>query len=197
MGVKHSDGSKYIFYTIVYWSWCISAYGCKLQEYLYDISHVQLFATPWTVACQVSPSMKISGKNTGVDCLFLLTGLSCFIPPSLSFFLPFLSWGMYFTKILLLLLTQRTSLQLPKRKGGGINQKFGIKINTLLYLKYSKDLLYSIGNYTQDLIVTYNGKVSKKNIDLDICRQWQPTPVLLPGKSHGQRSLVGCSPWGH
>ena len=28
-------------------------------------------------------------------------------------------------------------------------------------------------------------------------RQWQPAPVLLPGKSHGQRSLVGCSPWGH
>ena len=27
-------------------------------------------------------------------------------------------------------------------------------------------------------------------------RQWQPTPVLLPGKSHVQRSLVGCSPWG-
>ena len=25
--------------------------------------------------------------------------------------------------------------------------------------------------------------------------QWQPTPVLLPGKSHGWRSLVGCSPW--
>ena len=28
-------------------------------------------------------------------------------------------------------------------------------------------------------------------------RQWHPTPVLLPGKSRGQRSLVGCSPWGH
>ena len=27
-------------------------------------------------------------------------------------------------------------------------------------------------------------------------RKWQPTPVLLPGKSHGRRSLVGCSPWG-
>ena len=26
-------------------------------------------------------------------------------------------------------------------------------------------------------------------------RQWQPTPVLLPGKSHGRRSLVNCSPW--
>ena len=27
-------------------------------------------------------------------------------------------------------------------------------------------------------------------------RQWHPTPVLLPGKSHRRRSLVGCSPWG-
>ena len=27
-------------------------------------------------------------------------------------------------------------------------------------------------------------------------QQWHPTPLLLPGKSHGQRSLVGCSPWG-
>ena len=27
-------------------------------------------------------------------------------------------------------------------------------------------------------------------------RQWHPTPVLLPGKSHGRRSLVGCRPWG-
>ena len=27
--------------------------------------------------------------------------------------------------------------------------------------------------------------------------QWHPTPVLLPGNSHGWRSLVGCSPWRH
>ena len=27
-------------------------------------------------------------------------------------------------------------------------------------------------------------------------RKWQPTPVLLPGESHGWRSLVGYSPWG-
>ena len=27
-------------------------------------------------------------------------------------------------------------------------------------------------------------------------RKWQPAPVFLPGKSCGQRSLVGCSPWG-
>ena len=28
-------------------------------------------------------------------------------------------------------------------------------------------------------------------------REWLPTPVLLPGKSHGQRSQEGYSPWGH
>ena len=31
------------------------------------------------------------------------------------------------------------------------------------------------------------------NFDLT---QWHPIPVLLPRKSHGQRSLEGCSPWG-
>ena len=31
---------------------------------------------------------------------------------------------------------------------------------------------------------------------IKIAKQWQPTPVLLPGKSHGWSSLVGCSPWG-
>ena len=40
-------------------------------------------------------------------------------------------------------------------------------------------------------------------LSVDVCmcvcrrRQWHPTPVLLPGKSHGRRSLVGCSPWDH
>ena len=28
-------------------------------------------------------------------------------------------------------------------------------------------------------------------------RAWQPTPIFLPGESRGQRSQVGCSPWGH
>ena len=28
-------------------------------------------------------------------------------------------------------------------------------------------------------------------------RRWPPTPVFLPGKSHGQRNLVGYSPWGY
>ena len=31
---------------------------------------------------------------------------------------------------------------------------------------------------------------------LDWRREWQPTPIFLPGVSHGQRSLAGYSPWG-
>ena len=34
------------------------------------------------------------------------------------------------------------------------------------------------------------------NLNIQI-RQWHPTPLLLAGESHGWRSLVGCSPWGH
>ena len=38
----------------------------------------------------------------------------------------------------------------------------------------------------------YNGVIIHLEPDR---RQWHPTPVLLPGKSHGRRSLEGCSPW--
>ena len=34
------------------------------------------------------------------------------------------------------------------------------------------------------------------SLGLSSASSWHPTPVLLPGKSHGRRSLVGCSPWG-
>ena len=40
------------------------------------------------------------------------------------------------------------------------------------------------------------GKDLKRHRQRQRRRQWQPTPVLLPGKSHGRRGLVGCSPWG-
>ena len=50
--------------------------------------------------------------------------------------------------------------------------------------------------------VLFNGAGVHRSIQLGVLaqgrrkRQWHPTPVLLPGKSHGQSSLVGCSPWG-
>ena len=46
-------------------------------------------------------------------------------------------------------------------------------------------------------IVCHDFKLYYKAIVIKWRRKWQPTPVYLPGESHGQRSLVGCSPWGH
>ena len=37
-------------------------------------------------------------------------------------------------------------------------------------------------------------EVSSRKLE-HFVQRWHPTPVLLPGKSHGQRSLVGCIPW--
>ena len=41
-----------------------------------------------------------------------------------------------------------------------------------------------------------NFSVQKQNLHKYWRRQWHSTPILLPGESHGRRSLVGCSPWG-
>ena len=51
-------------------------------------------------------------------------------------------------------------------------------------------------NYDQE--GPYKGETKRDALEkgLPWRRQWQPTPVLLPGKSHGWRSLVGCSSWG-
>ena len=43
-------------------------------------------------------------------------------------------------------------------------------------------------------ILVWKGSLCR-SILLDWRRQWQPTPVLLLGKTHGRKSLVGCSPW--
>ena len=45
-------------------------------------------------------------------------------------------------------------------------------------------------------VVSFKCKINK-TWQLHGRRQWHPTPVLLPGKSYGWRSLEGCSPWSH
>ena len=59
----------------------------------------------------------------------------------------------------------------------------------------SENLFFSKGDYSK--VRHHPPKALDKVAFLYRRRQWHPTPVLLPGKSHGWRSLVGCSPWGH
>ena len=63
--------------------------------------------------------------------------------------------------------------------------------STSKYIKFLKFLKCSVKNFFNVDIYIYISSSSKSHQR----RQWHPTPVLLPGKSHGQRSLVGCGPW--
>ena len=84
-------------------------------------------------------------------------------------------------------------------------REFGIDMHTLLYLKWivHKDLPYSTGGLCS---ILFNNLNRERMQDTQVwslggedpCRRkWQPTPVFLSRESHGQRSLAGCSPWGH
>ena len=81
-----------------------------------------------------------------------------------------------------------------------IRNKFFIFMTFLKYLFSSLDAigkhLFPFHSLLQEWVQRHS-----KEIEYDYGnnwrRQWQPTPVLLPGKSHGRRGLVGCSPWGH
>ena len=66
-------------------------------------------------------------------------------------------------------------------------------VNRLVYV-----LLYLLlrPNTSKLYIHTTLSLVFKRGCTSRWRRQWHPTPVLLPGKSHGRRSLVGCSPSG-
>ena len=65
------------------------------------------------------------------------------------------------------------------------NQSFWLHFKFKSYFKKSWIQIFEIFS---DYLFIYSSVYQR--------RQWHPTPVILPGKSHGWRSLVGCSPWG-
>ena len=77
-----------------------------------------------------------------------------------------------------------------------------IKIRRKIYLKQN-DIAIKILIFEVIWIIYLFLTLTHDGSWVDIClpqflwrRQWHPTPVLLPGKSRGQMSLVGCGPWG-
>ena len=84
------------------------------------------------------------------------------------------------------------------RNAGLEEVQAGIKIagRTINNLRYADDTIFMAESEEElksllmkDLLISSNFMTRR--------RQWHPTPVLLPGKSHGWRNLVGCSPLGH
>ena len=62
-------------------------------------------------------------------------------------------------------------------------------LNCLLFIRTPASLVAQTGKNLPSMRETWLGKIPWR-------RKWQPAPVFLPGKSHGQRSLAGYSPWG-
>ena len=90
---------------------------------------------------------------------------------------------------------------------GQVPAQFTWNITTLLIgytpiqNKKLKNVSLSVKSFLKHFIDNMKMKTSQNNFNLNISsiklrrRQWQPTLVLLPGKSHGRSTLVGCSPW--
>ena len=53
------------------------------------------------------------------------------------------------------------------------------------------------GSDSKKLLAMQETQVQPLGQEDPLGREWQPTPIFLPGKSHGLRSLKGYSPWGH
>ena len=81
----------------------------------------------------------------------------------------------------------RTRLKQLSTTSRKISKLLEVKIFTTS-LKSKLAICITFLNMFFDLIIDTSRNLSWR-------RQWHPTPVLLPGKSHRQRSLVGCSPW--
>ena len=65
----------------------------------------------------------------------------------------------------------------------------------LIFLKFTNYFKLAYGFsflHRASCVLYYRQKICGK---IKIKIHWRPTPVLLPGESHGQRSLVDCSPW--
>ena len=56
---------------------------------------------------------------------------------------------------------------------------------------------FLVAHSVKSLPVMQDTRVQSLSWEDPLRRDWHPTPVFLPGESHGQRSLVGFSPWSH
>ena len=129
-------------------------------------SHVWLFETPWTTACQALLSMEFSRQEYWTELPFPLPGDLPYpgIEP-MSLMSTALAGGFFITSAL--------AWKIPWMEEPGRLQSMGS-------LRVGLDWATSLSLFTF----------------MHWRRKWEPTPVFLPGESQGRGSLVGCCLWG-
>ena len=152
------------------------------------------------------------GKNTGMGCHFLLQCMKVKSESEIAQSCPALE-------------TQWTAAhQAPPSMGfsrqkywSGINHASGLNftvsslspfllfcflfnlhtIHLLNFFSYKIEYIYGGSDSKESACNVRDPEVGSSGWEVPWSRKWQPTQVLLPGKLHGQRSLVVYSPWGH
>ena len=99
---------------------------------------------------------------------------------------------------------QYASLENPRVKGAWWAAIYGVTQSwtQLKWLSSGRSMYMLIPGFPGSSVVKNLPAVRETQVwflgqEIPLRRKGQPTPVLFPGKSNGQRSLVGCSPWGH
>ena len=138
-----------------------------------SLSRVWFFVTSWTAACQASLSLTISRRLLKFMSIELVMASNHFIlcHPLLFLLSIFPSIGVFSNEL-------AVRIRWPKY------WSFIISPSS----EYSELISFSIDWFD---LLAIQGTFSSL---LPLKRKWQPTPVCLPGESHGQRSLVGYSP---
>ena len=129
------------------------------------------------------------GKSTGVSCHWLLHGLGVFLLKNIIAWTP----GFLSSFYIQLPWTLKSLLQHHSSKASILRRSafFTVQLSHP-YMTTGKTIALTRLTLSAKWCLCF--LIHK--LSLSWRRQWQPTPVLLPGKSHGRRSLVGCSPWG-
>ena len=196
------------------------------------LSHVWLFVTPWTAACQASLSI------TNSRSLLKLTSIESVMPSNhLILCRPLLLLPSTFPSIRVFSNESALHIRWPKYWSFSFNISLSNEYSGLISFRMDWLDLLAVQGTLKSLLQHHSSKASilqrsafftvqlsypymttGKTIALTRRtfvgkvmsllfnmlsrlviwrRQWHPNLVLLPGKSHGRRSLEGCSPWGH
>ena len=165
----------------------INILPCSVQS----LSRVWLFATPWTAACQASLSITNSWS------LPKPMSIESVVPSNhLILCRPLLLLPSIFPSIRVF--SNESALRIRWPKYWSVSFNISPSNEHLWLISFRMDWLDLLAvQGTQESSPTPQFKsINSSVLSFHWRRQWHPTPVLLPGKSYGRKSLVGCSPWG-
>ena len=158
------------------------------------LSRARLFATPWTAAHQASLAI------TNSQSLPILTSIELVMPSNHLILCPLLLLPSIFPSIRVFSNESIICISWPKDWSFSFSISPSSEQSGLISFRIDWSDLLAVQGTLKSRLQHHSSKASilwhSAFFIVQLSRQWHPSPVLLPGKSHGQRSLVGCSPWG-